>query len=251
MVSGSSIRTCAEPLAIIMKRLAYLTIGLLLCSLAAAAQPSGKDILRRALDISSAIKDYTADVKVTVDMPDIKVPERSARVYFKRPDKVAIDSKGIVMIPKKALVPGNLGSDIMKGSEVTLVGKKLENGVPAYFLKVRQTGQKSGDNRLLFWVRGDRYTVERMEAHSANGLEMGVKWEYQLLSGKYWMPKRLVATLTGSAVRQRHPRFDPDDKSTVRASGKPGTITVVFSNVKVNTGLRDSLFVEKAQERRK
>jgi outer membrane lipoprotein-sorting protein len=234
-----------------MKRLTYLTIALLLCSLAAAAQPSGKDILRRALDISSAIKDYTADVKVSVDMSDIKVPERSARVYFKRPDKVAIDSKGIVMIPKKALVPGNLSADMMKDSEVTLVGKKIENGVPVYFLKAKPSGQKSSDDRLLFWVRADRYTVERMEAHTANGLQMGVKWEYQLLGGKYWMPRRLVATVSGAAVRQRHPHFDPDQKSSVPASDKPGTITVVFSNVKVNTGLRDSLFVQKAQERRK
>jgi outer membrane lipoprotein-sorting protein len=235
----------------IMKRLTYLILGVLLCSLAAAAQPSGKDILRRALDISAAIKDYSADVKVTVDMPDIKVPERSARVYFKRPDKVAIDSKGIVMIPKKALVPGNLGTEVTKDTQVTLAGTTMQNGVPVYFLKVKQTGQKGSDDRLLFWVRGDRYTVERMEAHSANGMQMGVKWEYQLVGGKYWMPRRLVATMKGAAMSQRRPHFDPDQESTAPASNKPGTITVVFNNLKVNTGLRDSLFVEKAQEQRK
>jgi len=229
-----------------------LTLILLLttCAVANAAQPTGKDILRRALDISAAIKDYTADVRVTVDMPDIKMPERSARVYFKRPDKVAIDSKGIVMIPKKALVPGNLGAEVTKDSKVTLAGKKMEGGVPVYFLKVRQTGQKSSEDRLLFWVRGDRFTVERMEAHSANGMEMGVKWEYQLAGGKHWMPSRLVATMKGAAMRQRRPHFDPDEKSTPLASNKPGTITVVFSNLKVNTGLKDSLFVEKAKEQR-
>ncbi|MHB8997082.1 MAG: LolA family protein [Armatimonadota bacterium] len=233
-----------------MRHTLNLFFLLIICAVANAAQPSGKEILRRALDISAAIKDYTADVKVTVDMPDIKVPERAARVYFKRPDKVAIDSKGIVMIPKKALVPGNLGAEVTKDSDVTLAGKKIENGVPVYFLKVKQTGQKSSQDRLLFWVRGDRFTVERMEAHSANGMELGVKWDYQLVGGKHWMPKRLVATMKGAAMRQRRPHFDPDQKSAAPATSKPGTITVVFSNLKVNTGLKDSLFVEKSQERR-
>jgi hypothetical protein len=233
-----------------MKRLTCLFSICLLCAVANAAQPTGKDILRRALDVSAAIKDYTADVKVTVDMPDIKVPERAARVYFKRPDKVAIDSKGIVMIPKKALVPGNLGTEITKDSAVTLAGRKLENGVPVYFLKVAQTGQARSDDRLLFWVRGDRFTVERMEVHASGKVQLGVTWEYQLVGGKYWMPKRLTATVKGAAVRQRHPRFDPDGQSTPAAGTKPGTITVVFSNLKVNTGLRDSLFVEKNQEQR-
>lgn len=228
-----------------MKR-THLYICLFLLSAAvgtaSAAKPSGQDILRKALDISSAIKDYTADVAVTVDMPQVKVPQRSARVYFKRPDKVAIDSQGIVMIPRKALVPGNLGPDIMKGSQVTLAGTTTQNGVPLYFLKVAQVGDMRSSDRLLFWVRGDRWTVERMEAQSAGKQQLAVTWEYQRIGGKYWMPKRLVATLAAASGAWHH---HGPSQAAPKPPNKPGTVTVVFNNVQVNSGLKDSLFVEK------
>lgn len=220
----------------------------LLCSLAAAAQPSGRDILRRALDMAATIRDYSADVNVTVDMPNVKIPERRAKVYFKRPDKVAIDSKGIVMIPKKALVPGNLGAQITKDAQVTLAGSKRQDGVTTYFLKVTPAASKHSNDRLLFWVRGDRWTVERMEAQSLGRQELTVTWEYQLVGGKHWMPRKLVATLPpGSRANQHMPPRPPEEKP----SNKPGTITVSFSNVRVNAGLSDSLFVDRTQEKSK
>ena len=214
--------------------------------LAYAADP-GKDILRRALDMAATIKDYSADVNVTVDMPNVKIPERRAKVYFKRPDKVAIDSKGIVMIPKKALVPGNLGAQISKDAQVTLAGTKLQNGVTTYFLKVTPAASEHSNDRILFWVRGDRWTVERMEAQSLGRQELAVTWEYQLVSGKHWMPRRLVATLPpGGRVSHHMPR-PPEEKP----SNKPGVITVSFTNVRVNTGLSDTLFVDHTQEKSK
>lgn len=229
-----------------MRRICFYISLLAICAAAAGAAPaklSGEGILRKALDISNAIKDYSADVLVTVDMPQVKVPQRKARVYFKRPNKVAIDSQGIVMIPRKALVPGNLGPEILKDAQVTLAGTKVQNGVPVYFLKVAQTGDRRSSDRVLFWVRGDRWTVERMEAQSAGRAEMSVTWEYQQAGGKYWMPKRLVATL--AAPRNGRHR-DPDEPKPKQPE-KPGTVTVVFNNVRVNTGLKDSLFVEKSK----
>ncbi|MEI6501791.1 MAG: hypothetical protein WCP21_12290, partial [Armatimonadota bacterium] len=204
--------------------------------------------LRRALDMAATIKDYSADVNVTVDMPNVKMPERRAKVYFKRPDKVAIDSKGIVMIPKKALVPGNLGAQLGKDAQVTLAGTKVQAGVPLYFLKVTPTASSHANDRILFWVRGDRWTVERMEAQSGGKQQLTVTWEYQLVSGKHWMPRRLVATLPpGGSVSRHMPPRPPEEKP----SNKPGVITVTFSNVRVNTGLSDSLFVDHTQEKSK
>lgn len=232
-----------------MKRtITILAVACLLCSLAAAAQPTGKDILRRALDMAATIKDYSAEVNVTVDMPNVKMPERRAKVYFKRPDKVAIDSKGIVMIPKKALVPGNMGAQITKDAQVILAGAKRHNGVTTYCLKVTPAASQHSNDRILFWVRGDRWTVERMEAQSLGRQQLAVTWEYQLVGGKHWMPRRLVATLPpGSRTSHHMPPRPPEE----RPSNKPGVITVTFTKVTVNTGLSDKLFVDHTQEKSK
>jgi len=231
-----------------MKRtITLVTVTCLLCSLAAAAPPTGKDILRRALDMAATIKDYSAEVNVTVDMPNVKMPERRAKVYFKRPDKVAIDSKGIVMIPRRALVPGNMGGQITKNAQVVLAGTKLQNGVTIYFLKVTPAASEHSNDRILFWVRGDRWTVERMEAQSLGRQELAVTWEYQLVSGKHWMPRRLVATLPPNAHLGHQMPRPPEEKP----SSKPGVITVTFTKVTVNTGLSDKLFVDQTQEKSK
>lgn len=212
-----------------MRRLLALLLTVnLACSLAGAAPPSGKDILRRSLALTAGIRDYTADIKVTVNMPDVKVPQRLARVYFKQPDKVAIDSKGIVMIPKKALVPGSIGAQLTRETQVAIAGKKVVDGVTTYFLKVTQAARQRTEDRLLVWVRGDRYTVERMEVYAAGRRELMVDWQYQRIAGKYWLPSRLDAEVT---TRSKH--------------AQPGTITVVFSGVKVNSGLSDKQFEEK------
>ncbi|MEN6547308.1 MAG: hypothetical protein ABFE07_14830 [Armatimonadia bacterium] len=211
-----------------MKRLAIIILVTFTLAPVLAAQ-TGPDILRRAMDLRAEIKDYVADVVVTVDMPDVQIPRRTAKVYYRRPDKVAIDSKGIVMIPKEALMLGKMGTEMTRDTSVIILGTKRVNGAPQYTLRVLEKGARRSSDYVLVYVRGDRWTVERMEARSARGLEMAVTWTYQRLQSKYWMPQRLTATIP----------------SRDRSKNKPGTIAVQFNNVRVNTGLSDAKFKEK------
>lgn len=211
-----------------MKRIIILIICLALSSAALAAE-SGLDILRRSLDLSAAIRDYSAEVVVVTDLPGLQVPRRTATVYYKRPDKVAVKSKGVVMLPKRALMPGNIGTQISKDTTVQIIGKSNSGGVPVYALKIIPTSGGSGRERVLVWVRGDRFTIERMEVYDGPKKVMGVTWTHQLIGGKHWMPHVISAQL-----------FDFG-----RSGGKrEGTVSATFSKVTVNTGLSDELFKE-------
>ena len=135
---------------------------------------------------------------------------------------------------------GNLGSEITKDSKVILAGQKVQNGVPIYFLKLIHTGARASSYPLLVWVQGDRWTVERMEAQTGGRREFAVQWEHQLVSGKYWLARRLVATIPSRDwSREGH-----HGRSGAAATGE-GKVTVEFSEVRVNTGLSDTLFEEK------
>lgn len=225
------------------KRILFVLL-LIPLALPVHATLSGKAILQRSLELAATIKDYTAQVSVTVDLPGVKVPQRQARVYFKRPDKVAIDSKGIVMIPKRALVPGMTTAQLGQDIEVVLLGTKMTNGVPFYSLKVIPTGKQRSSDRMLATVRGDRFTIEHLEMYSGNQRELVVDWRYQLIAGKYWLPQTVVARIhTPPSAASRTPR-DPDNPTPSPAKASEGTISVVFSQVKVNTGLSDTLFKE-------
>lgn len=213
-----------------------LALGLAVGVAPAGSAPlTGEQVLRRALDLRAGVQDYTAEVRVTVDVPGITVPQRVATVYFKRPDKLHIESKGVVMIPRQALLMGNLGSEIAADSQIILAGTRTENGVPLHFLKIIPTGQRSSSDRVLAWVRGDRYTLERLEMHAGGRRQVAVSWEHQQVAGKYWLPRRLVATVPSRPRGESAP-----------AAPKEGTVTVEFRQIKVNTGLRDELFAEPA-----
>jgi outer membrane lipoprotein-sorting protein len=213
-----------------MRRIITIVLVTAWCSSAFAL--TGQEILTRAMDLHASIKDYVADVVVTVDMPEVQVPRRTAKVYFKQPDQVAIDSRGIVMIPKEALVMSRLGSELSKNSTVTLIGTKTVAGHPVYTLKLIEKTKAPSNDRVLVWIRGDRYTVERMEMHSGGRLALAVDWTYQLLQSKYWLPHKLVAKMTSAGGRSD-------------SGQRQGTVTVQFNNMRVNVGLKDDVFKEK------
>lgn len=217
-----------------------IATGLLLAMAlpATAAGLTGEQVLRKALAHQQAVRDYSADIRVSVDMPGMKMPERRATIYFKQPNRYHIESKGMVMIPRKALDMRQLADDLGKHGMITIAATSRRNGVPIYFLKVVPREAVKPPQRLLVWVRGDNFTVEKMETYSGDRRELSVAWEHQLVGGKYWMLKRLVADVDvpGGGMRDRGEKPQPKSQR--------GTITVVFSNVRANKGLPDSLFVE-------
>ena len=224
-----------------IKAVAGAGLVLLLAFPAHAAGLTGVEILKRALNLQASVRDYTATIRVTVDLPGVKMPERTATLYYKRPDKVHLESRDLVMVPKQALVMGELGSAVAKESQVVLAGRSQRDGVPYYFLKVTPNDARSRSDRLLVWVRGDRFTVERLEGYAGAERQFAVSWEHQLVANRYWLAKRIVAALPGR--RARGPHASRESAASHSKTG-PGTITVEFSDLKANTGLPDSLFVE-------
>jgi hypothetical protein len=72
-----------------------LSPGLLL------AQEEGAPFLDALQKKYSGLKDYTADVDVHFDIEGFKAPDMQAKVYWKRPDRMKIESKRIFFLPKE------------------------------------------------------------------------------------------------------------------------------------------------------
>ena len=49
------------------------------------------------------VNDYTADIKIKVNVTFIKIPVKDGKLYFKKPDKIKLVSKGFAMLPKRGM----------------------------------------------------------------------------------------------------------------------------------------------------
>jgi len=203
-------------------RRVVLWIGLLATATAACAAPTANEILRRALDLSAEVNDYTAQVQVRGSFAGAPEEVPPFTVYFKRPDKVSIRSRSLVVVPRDALTFGNLARRIEEGAEIYLLGTKVVNGVTLYTLKLKP--KAGGEERLLVTIDGRRWTVERMEIVQGERVRAVLNWQHVLIGGRYWMPSVITCQVPG-------------------VEGRPGgELTVSFSGYKVNTGLSDALF---------
>jgi len=74
-----------------------------------------------------------------------------------------------------------------------------------------------------------------------------VRFDYQQVSGKYWLPKRVVAKVkwTGQPMSANLPRQRKNMRMPSRA-----TVIFDFSNYRVNVGLPASLFRKETPTRR-
>ena len=98
--SARCIRPAANPLALLFAFVPLFLFGACGLAFGASPQSKGAGYVEKAIHKFDGIKDYTVDVKVQVDMKAAQIPEMEAKLYYKAPDKVKIDSKGFFLMPK-------------------------------------------------------------------------------------------------------------------------------------------------------
>ena len=140
-----------------------------------------------------------------------------------------VDSDQIVMVPRAAVNMHTLGSAAAENSRAVMGGQKTVDGRTLYNIKLLPT-EDTERGRVLVWVWGDTWTLEKMEVYEGNAKRFSVRWTYQRI-GKYWLPQWIIFTTAGMG---RH--------SAPLASG--GEIRLYFSKVEVNVGLSDADFAE-------
>ena len=211
--------------------------GLAIAVVARAADPSPDEILKKALDIRRGVQDYTATVTLHADLPGVKTQDRTVKVYYKQPDKLHLESKQVAIIPKDALLFGNLEKHLDQ-AKITLVEHARGAGRDLYKLKLTRQDADQSAPYLLVSVNAANFTLSRIEAWGGGAQRMWFDFEHGLVRGKYWMPLRITCWLRRGPNTGHH--FDPDDR---HASSHPGgKFTVAFSDYQVNSGLSDSLF---------
>jgi len=214
------------------------TIWLVVLMLGASAAWGGmspKDILKKAGEHYEVIKDYTADAKVTVESPSMHVPEMSIKIYYKKPDKLHVDSKdGFAVLPKQGAVVGNPIKYLLTSSELAVDGSEKVLGDDCYVIK--GTFQREGrEVQSTVWVDKENFLVRQLATNPEWGPSVRVRLWYTRVGLKYWLPSMTSARVSIPPL----PGESPDTKS---GGPEQTTVTIKFEKYKVNSGLSDKIF---------
>ena len=228
-----------------MKRV-LLTCALLIMALiqpSPAQTPTAAEILQNMKKQFESVTDYTATLKVAVDMERMQIPEMVVTIYFKQPDKIHIEAKNFAMVPRE--VAAMNPAQFIDKFDATVVGTQQKENATVYKLRLLSKPEKGKPVRESFiWVDGARWVVIHYESTPSDVRKVAVDFEFMSVDGKYTLPSKIEARMEtqqpadSSAERMYSPQRLP----------RKGTATIIYSDYKVNTGLSDVIFEKKNQK---
>jgi outer membrane lipoprotein-sorting protein len=190
----------------------------------------------------AGLKDYTVDMTVHFDIETFRAPDLHARLYYKVPDRMRIESKRVVFFPRDGgyfnpaqfkpedytcLFLGYVTYDKRKAAQLRLIPKKI----------------KGQTQDMVLTIDIGKLLLQEMLLTQTGGKEVRAIFTYGAFSG-FELPTfiRLHLNLppVEPGVAQGYGVI-PNGTEERRVQGE---ITVTYADYKVNTGLRDELFTK-------
>jgi outer membrane lipoprotein-sorting protein len=204
-------------------------------------QREGLRILAALAKKYAGLKDYTADIQVHFDIETFRAPDLQARLFYKVPDKMRIESKKVVFFPRDGgyfnpaqfkpedytvLPLGYVTYDKRKAVQLRLIPRKIKGATQDMVLTI-DTAKLLLKEMLLTQTGGKEVTAE-LTYGTFDGFELPTFIRLRL---------NLPASEPGMAQGFGAPVPDTEEPKRIQ-----GEITISYANYKINTGLGDELF---------
>ena len=203
------------------------------------------EIIERVKKKFEKIKDYEVDVHLKIDVKFIKMPETDAKLYFKQPDKIHVESDKFALLPREGLNFSPLG--ILSGEYTALYEREdtLQN-VKVSVIKMIPIGNDNDIILATFWIDQKRSLIIKVESSRRPTGTFSLEFKYGIFDEHYVLPSSMVFTFIVEKMRFRRgmeDNIESDDDANKKDSGPvTGKVYLSYSNYKVNRGLPDELF---------
>ena len=228
-------------------------IVLILIAVSYSQEKNPEAILEKVKLEFEKVEDYQVDVKIKVDVDFLKMPDREATIYYKKPDKFHIDSENFAMLPKSGLNFSPLG---FLNYKYTAFYERTDtiNGIFTSVVKVIPLEGSADVILSTFWIDTTRNLILKVEASRKPQGTDTIDLKYLKTSGGFWLPSSLVFSFTvdRSLIPKRfNDTGDSKSKEKSKDSEKPetGKVYLYYSNYKVNTGLTDEFYDNKDKKK--
>ena len=188
----------------------------------------------------SGLKDYTVDVNVHFDIEALKAPDMQAKLYFKSPDKLKVDSKRIFFFPKE----GGFFNPFQfkkENFEARPVERFAYDGRKAVKLKLTPINIDTFNKGSVLTIDVDRNMIREIKILPSEGREITAVIDYGSFD-RFDLPVRINLQLNIPPSESGGTKEFPFGQAGKRMSGK---VEITYSNYKVNSGLSDEIFTEK------
>jgi outer membrane lipoprotein-sorting protein len=205
------------------------------------------------------VNDYKVNAEVKLDMSFIKVPDMKATVYFKKPDKIKVESDGFAMLPKQGLKFSP--AEFFKEDFTSLyVKSEIVNNRSLDVIKIIPTADSSDVILSTLWVDASESVVRKVEISRKRGGTTVVELLYD--NYKYGLPAQIKLSFNLGDLQipvdpsHQANQQNIDNKQEKKGRGDRGGVSVKgsvimnYTNYIINKGIPDSFFDEKDKEKK-
>ena len=215
--------------------------------------------IRKTNEKFNEVNDYQVEMVIRVKVPAFRMPKKKYKVFYKKPNKIKIKSKGFGILPKTGLFTSpNDNFDNLKNitmiydedlsNHVVLKGDlivdSLKFDMPNEYSRITFDPIVEVKIDTINWVIKNVTTkLDTLKLFQINN-------NYDLYNDKYYMPKESVVKYFIKDKKLFN--WINKDASNVIGQGKElanrndsiveGTITVEYNNYKINKGIKDKIF---------
>ncbi len=237
--------TNKELLAMTVLKKIFATILLILFSTTLTAQVHNPNELLKTIQTNfNKIKDYSADIEINIDVNFVDAPNSKAKLYFKQPNKVKIESDGFAIIPKQGLTfsPSEL---LTNSYSAIYIKAEIIDSFMVDVIKVIPLEDSSNILLSTLWVDPLYNVIRRIESVTKKMGTITIHLEY---GSKTTSTLPSIAKFFFNATNSGHGTMFKSSKkneSNKKNGNLSGTVIVKYSNYLINQNLSDSFFVEK------
>jgi outer membrane lipoprotein-sorting protein len=219
-----------------------LLITFLLSSFLLAA-PDPSQIIEKSVKQFSLVQSYSADIDFVFDIPSVNMKNMSGQVYYKSPDKYRTKISGLAFIPNENPIKiYHFLRDKSKYNAVYEGEEALKSG-PSNIVNIIPKGK--ADFMLgKLWIDKKTNTIVKVILTSQQG---SIRMENKFGNmAKYSLPDQTIFYLDNFKPNLLKMKPSLNKKKTETATeDKIGTITMKYSNYKINIPVSDTLFSKK------
>ncbi len=231
-----------------MKKRGLLLLFACILNIALYAQQDAKNIIREVNKKFQLVQDYNANLEIKFDIPSVKLKNITGRVYFKKPNKFKIKGAGLFLLPKQNPIM-TISNLLMDTSSYTAIitGTEIIDGQSCVLINIIPL--KSDVDLVLgkFWVQKEKAIVLQTQITTKNNGTLQTH-SYYNTQIKWGLPDRVVVQLEMKAFKvPKMIAVDIQKKSSMNKDKntlQQGSIDINMSDYKINTKIKDEVFVE-------